>query len=117
MKGYIYTLEVLIATSVILMSTIYIFGSPPAKPELEISIIKQQGFDALEYLDKKDMLRQMNDTELENNLESLLPGNLQFSLNSSNLPDKTVIAVDYYISCYKENYMGKKIKLWLWEEI
>ena len=115
-KGYIYTLEVIIAIPIILLSLIFIFGTPPVKPELEISLIKQQGFNALEYLDQKDLLRQLSDAEIENQLRALLPDNIQLSLGGE-LPDKTVIAVDYYISGYKGKYIGKKITLWLWEEI
>ena len=57
MKGYIYTLEALIAISLILTSLIFLFGTAPTQPELEISIIKQQGFEALEYLDNRDFMR------------------------------------------------------------
>ncbi|MCX6818940.1 MAG: hypothetical protein NT129_02975 [Candidatus Aenigmarchaeota archaeon] len=117
-KGYIYTLEVMIAISIILISAAFIFGKPPVKPEMELSIIKQQGFNAIEYLDQKDLLRQLNDAELENQLSSLLSSNIKLRVNNNTgLPNQTVIAVDYYISGYKGTYLGKRIRLFLWEEI
>ena len=117
-KGYIYTLEVMIAISIILISAAFIFGKPPVKPEMELSIIKQQGFNAIEYLDQKDLLRQLNDAELEDKLRSLLPSNLQLKVNNNaGLPNLTVIAVDYSISGYKDTYLGKRIRLVLWEKI
>lgn len=115
MKGYIYTLEVVIAISVIALSMIFIFGSPPVKPELELGLIKHQGFDALEFLDNKGLLRQLNDTDIEDNLRQLLPGNLQLSLDDSDLPDRTIIVVDYYLANYRESYIGRNIRLYLWE--
>ena len=127
MKGYIYTLEVLIAISIIFISMVSLFRIAPAKPETEISIIKQSGFDALFYLDQSGILREMvlgnNETEIENNLKNILPENIQFeteicrtSCDTTNLPiNKTIIAVDYYIGGYKETYSGKKVRLFLWK--
>ena len=117
MKGYIYTLEVLIAIPLIALTMIFIFGTPATQPDLGISIIKQQGFDAIEYLDNKGVLRELDSAELEQELRYLLPNNIQLSLSSDNLPDKTVLVVDYYIASYRDRYVGKQIRLWLWEEI
>lgn len=117
MKGYIYTLEVLTAMSVILLSIVFIFGAPPAKPEIETAILKHQGFDALEYLDEKGLLRQMNESEIEYQLSQLLPAKAGVSTAGNNLPNTTVIALDYYISCYNGAYTGRKIRVWLWENI
>jgi hypothetical protein len=127
-KGYIYTLEVLIAVSIILVSLVFIFRSSPAKPELETSLIKTQGADALSFLDSKGTLRKLvyddNETEIETQLKTYLPKNIGFEVqvctspcSAVNVPvNETVVAVNYYISGYKENYLGKKVRLWLWRK-
>ena len=126
MKGYIYTLEVLMAISIIFVSMVSVFRIAPTKPETEISIIKQSGFDALFYLDQKGILREMvvsdNEIGIENQLLSVLPENVQFetdicstSCDMTNLPrNETIIAVDYYLGGYRETYFGKKVRLFLW---
>lgn len=127
-KGYIYTLEVLIAISIIFISMVSIFRISPTKPETEISIIKQSGFDALFYLDQRGILRDMvlgdNETGIEEQLKSILPENIQFetdictmSCDTTNLPiNETIIAVDYYTAGYMETYAGKKVRLFLWRK-
>lgn len=127
-KGYIYTLEVLIAVAVILVSLVFIFRSSPTKPDLDISIIKTQGMDALSFLDAKGTLRKLvfddNETEIENQLKSYLPKNIGFeaelctlSCSAVNVPvNETVVALNYFVSGYKESFIGKKIKLWLWRK-
>ena len=126
MKGYIYTLEVLIAISIILVSMVSVFRIAPTKPETEISIIKQSGFDALFYLDQKGILREMvvSDDEIgiENQLLSILPENIEFEIDvcSTNcdmidLPrNETIMAVYYHIGGYRETYLGKRVRLFLW---
>ena len=128
MKGYIYTLEATIAISMILVSMAFLFGSAPTQPELEISIIKQQSFEALEYLDQLGLLREAvhtaNETYIENQLSSMLPGSIQLeaeicttNCSEANVPeDETTIALDYYITGYKNTYLGKRVRLWLWRE-
>jgi hypothetical protein len=128
MKGYIYTLEVLIAISIILISMVSVFRTAPAKSETELSIIKQSGFDALLYLDQKGILRGMvmegDEAGLENQLKNIFPKNVQFetdicrtSCYMTNLPEnETIIAVDYYIGGYKENYLGERVRLFLWRK-
>ena len=127
-KGYIYTLEVLIAVSIILVSLVFIFRSSPVKPELETSLIKTQGADALSFLDSKGTLRKLvyadNETEIETQLKTYLPKNIGFEVqvctspcSAVNVPvNETVVAVNYYVSGYRENYIGKKARLWLWRK-
>lgn len=127
-KGFIYTLEVLIAVAIILASLVFIFRSSPAKPELDVSIIKTQGMDALSFLDAKGSLRKLvfddNETEIETQLKAYLPKNIGFEVqlctspcSAVNVPvNETVVAVSYYISGYKESYVGKKARLWLWRK-
>ena len=127
MRGYIYTLEVLIAISIILVSMVSVFRTAPLRPEMEISIIKQGGFNALLYLDQIGALREMaigkNESTIEQNLKSILPENVEFKAelcrtdcSTGNLPaNKTVIIVDYYLGSYKETYSGSKVRLFLWK--
>ena len=125
-KGYLYTLEVFIALSMIFLTLVFVFRNPPLRPELEISLIKQQGFEVLEYLDYKGVLRQYvsnsDEVSIENSLSSLLSSNIAYeteicasSCLDSNVPvNETVIAVDYYIAGYRDAYLGKKVRLWMW---
>jgi hypothetical protein len=125
-KGYIYTLEVLLVVSIMTVSVALLFRDPPAKPEFEISTIKLQGFHALEYLNSNDNLRnivfQGNETRLEGIIKTLLPAEVRFEAeicgldcSDSNLPaNESVVAMSYYVSGYKDAYLGRKVKLWLW---
>src|SRR3989338_7753756 len=125
-KGYIYTLEVLIAVSAILVTIVLVFNSNPEEADTSLPIIKQNAYDALFYLDKSDDLRKIVATEgitqLERNLTALLPRNIRFdaiicttTCNSLSLPsNRTIIIVDYYIGGYREKFVNKKVRLWLW---
>lgn len=127
-KGYIYTLEVLIAIAVIIISVVLIFRSPPAKPEFATSTMKIQGFEALEYLnskgDMKNLVFQENETQLESMISAILPNEIRFeaeicsfSCSEVNVPvNETVVAINYYVSGHEYSYVGKKVKLWLWRK-
>ncbi len=127
-RGFVYTLEVLIAVSIILVSLVFLFRSPPPKPALDTSVIKTQGMNALMFIDAKGTLRKNvfydNETQIETELKLYLSKNIGFETelcalrcSAANLPsNETVIAIDYYISGYNENYLGKKVKLWLWRK-
>ncbi len=126
MKGYLYTLEVLIAISIIFVSMVMLFRYAPTQPDLGVSILKQQGFEALGYMDDKGTLRELvlmnNETAIEEELNLILLKAVNFetdicslSCNKTSVPaNKTVVAVDYYVSGYKDAYLGKKLRLWLW---
>ena len=125
-KGYIYTLEVLLAVSTMLITIVLVFSTTPEEAETDLPIIKQAGYDALFYLDKSDDLRKIVSTEgvkqLEKNLTDLMSKNIKFDVTictttcSSNglPPNKPVMVVDYYISGYRETFLNKKVRLWLW---
>jgi hypothetical protein len=132
-KGYVYTLEVLIAASMITMALVFMFKTPPAKPETELSMIKKQGFESLQYLDNSGELRplvfQNNETQIQSLLKNLTTAEFEVhickngdicSVSSdlvSNVPgNQTVVVVDYYISGYKHSYSPKKVKLFLWRK-
>ena len=126
-KGYMYTLEVLIAMSMIIVATVLMFRTPPAKPETETSIIKKQGFDSLEYLENSDELRSLafssNKTQIENLLRNLTTSGYEVHVcgegdsctTYDNVPsNQTVIVIDYYQSGYRDAYLPKKVRLLLW---
>ncbi|MBI3190093.1 hypothetical protein HYZ41_00140 [archaeon] len=124
-KGYIYMLEVLIAVSIILVfiTNIYLSAQSPKSSTLEL--IKRQGFEALEYLDKTGELRYFaysgNEVLLESRLEALLPSSMSVNTDictttcTSTVPSSVaVVAVEYYISGYRDTFFAKKVKLWMW---
>ncbi|MBI2578161.1 MAG: hypothetical protein HYW26_00465 [Candidatus Aenigmarchaeota archaeon] len=128
-KGYIYTLEALVIITLILISISVMFSVPSQRPELEISNIKQQGFESLEYMDKYGDLRRIvsssNEAELKSLLSPLLSKNLAYEVNicksncssASVAGNETVVAVKYYIADYRNVYTGKKVILWMWRKI
>ncbi len=127
-RGYVYTLEVMLAISIIFVTLIFIFSSSPEQPETNLVIMKQSGYDALYYLDMTGELRDAVNrgavSEIDSNLTDLLPKNIKFdtnicttSCNSTELPaNRTVVAVDYYISGYRSQYIGKKVRVWMWRK-
>lgn len=128
MKGYLYTIEVLIAVSLVMASYVLIFQSPPTKPSLEVPLVKQQGFLALEHLDSAGILRPLvfssAESRIEQELDRILVDSIKFetdvcgySCNSTNVPaNVTVVAVDYYVSGYTSSFFSKKVRLWMWTE-
>lgn len=128
MKGYIYTLEVMLAISIIVGSLFLIMGNVNTQQSYKPTSMARQVIDALKYMDMKGELRQYvnNDDEvsIETNMSSLLPDTIKFevvvcSTNcvSTAVPaDQTVITLDYFISGYKDNYFGKKVHVWVWEK-
>jgi hypothetical protein len=129
MKGYVYTLEVLIATSIILVSVGFILQTPPPQPDLQTSLVKMQSFDSLEYLDNFGKLREYvllgNSTAIKNELSSVISDVLDYRVKicsdtcipPSDLPgNQTIISTDYYTGSFRENYLGKKVKIWIWRK-
>src|SRR3989338_2505354 len=110
MRGYIYTLEVFIAVSIMIITLTFLYRTPPQKPQFEISEIKMQGMQALEYLDKKGDLRDQaiisNKTILESRINNTLITSLgfetdtcKFTCDMTDVPaNKTIVSIDYYIA-------------------
>ena len=127
-KGYIYTLEVLLAVSTMLITIVLVFSTTPEEAETDLPVIKQAAYDALFYLDKSDDLRKIVSAEgvgqLEKNLTDLMTKNVKFHVTicttvcSANglPPNKPVVVVDYYISGYRETFLNKKVRLWIWSK-
>jgi len=125
-KGYIYIVEVLIAIGMMLAALFFVFGTSADIPDFSHVIIGQTGFDALTYLDDKGILRQIvherKEAELESALSPLISDNIGYeteicTLSCSNVNltgTQTVITIDYFVSSYRESYVGRKVRLWLW---
>jgi hypothetical protein len=124
-KGYIYTLESGIAISIVVISVVLILSSQRAAQPLSPALVKQQGMDALKFLDEKDDLRffvySENRNEIRDRLRALIPGSIFIAVDvcdtacAAALPQgKSVIAVDYYISGYRDIFVDKKVRLWMW---
>lgn len=127
-KGYVYTIEVLIALTIIFLAIIFVFRFTQPPLQGEIPIIKRYGFEALEYLDQQDDLRKWvngyEEDNLESALEGILPANVKFEAEickntciSANVPNSVnVVTVDYYVETYQNYYLDRKVRLWLWRE-
>lgn len=127
-KGYLYTLEVLVAVSIMLTTIVFLFRSLPQKPEIELSLIRKQGFEALEYLDNKGDLKNLtfggNESVIESSLRSILEKNIELEIEickitceELNIPSReTIVLINYYISGYRDTYDAKKLQLYLWRK-
>jgi hypothetical protein len=110
------------------LALIFMFKTPPVKPESELSIIKKQGFDSLEYLDFSNELRSAalagNDTHIIKLLSNLTVGGYEIQICSEGDPclshlvpeNQTVMVIDYYQSGYKDFYAPKKVRMFLWRK-
>ena len=128
MRGYVYTLEVMLAVAVVMFMIVLMFSSTPEQPETNIALIKQNGYDALQYLDNAGILQQLAGSnssleKLKSNITALITSNIVFDADvchtnciSYNIPrNRTVVTVDYYVSAHKDVYLGKKVRLWMWQ--
>ncbi|HIG97701.1 MAG TPA: hypothetical protein HA230_05155 [Candidatus Aenigmarchaeota archaeon] len=125
-RGYIYTLEVMLAIATIMATLVLVFSTTPEEPETDIAIMKQTGYDILYYMDQTDDLRNAvwrgSISAIDANLTAMLPTNVLFdaaicttSCVSSSIPaNRTIITVDYYVSGYREFFLNKKVRLWMW---
>jgi len=127
MKGYLYTLEVVVAAFIIFTAIVYTFRSTPIQKDVSVFMIKSRCYNALKYLDDSGILREYvrrsYEEELEESLSEILPQNLEEEVvicktdcGYSSLPtDRSVIIVDYYISGYKSTYDFNKVRVYVWE--
>lgn len=124
-KGYIYTLETMIAISIVLIAATVVFSTANVPETSSLGSIKRQGYNAFEFLDQKDELRLLvkneNELDLKKKIRNLLPAGISIELDicttacSGNTPQgKNIVSVDYYVSGYKDSFFNKKVKLWMW---
>lgn len=127
-KGFIYTLEVMLAVAIMLATLVLVFSTSPEQAETSLPTIKQTGYDALFYMDQAGDLRYYVSTgaltDIKNELATILPSGIVFdasicrtSCNSTLLPgNRTTVIVDYYVGAYRGQFINKKVRLWMWEK-
>jgi len=126
-KGFVYTLEVLLSVGIIFLTLVYLFRFSPPTPQHDLTIIKRSGMEALEFMDQRYDLRkwvsEFNEAQVESTLNTLLPNNIKFESEICSNEcsaagvntKKSVVAVDYYVTAYRDQHLGMKIRLWLWK--
>ena len=114
-KGFVQTLEAVIAVTLILFSILFIYSG-----QVESKDFSEQSFRCLEYLDKKGTLRSVE--RLEEDLRICLPPTVDFIVKicespkcSATVPEKTVSLSSYIIAGYTEPD-PRLINLWVWEQ-
>lgn len=127
-RGYLYTLEAMIAAFLIFVTIIYVFRGISSEDETKYLKIKSLCYDAIEYLDNVGLIREYVykgfKEQLEEKLEEILPSSLEVEVEFctddcriSSLPvKKSVIIVDHYISGFRSTYEYKKVRVYLWEK-
>lgn len=122
MKGYLYTLEVVISIALLMIAITFVYKTE-AQISFEHHLLKEYGINALQFLDANHTLRKFvyenNETYIETLLRNYIPKaiNYEFSNNCDmiNVPEnKTVVTVSYYLAGYMNVYKPKKICLYLW---
>jgi len=120
MKGYMYTLEVLIAISIVFISLVFLFRSSPSIPNTDTSLVKTQIYDLLDY--RSDFVREKVSQNDEQAIEQMLKefnDALSYKVKicsigscTAQLPDNvTITAMDYYVFA---DGNGKKLRIWVW---
>jgi len=128
MRGYLYTLEVLVAIASVLVTVVLAFRFAPAKPEVENSIMKTFGYSALEYLDAgklREWVYEQNVQAIKSNISQVLPNSLRFDVaicspfcTEVDLPrDRSVVVVNKYFSGFNRTYGFRELKLYLWKRV
>jgi hypothetical protein len=120
-------MEVMLAVVTIMFMLIFLFNRTPVEPETSLSIIKETGYDALFFLDQAGdlgrMVSQNRTSEIKNNITALIPQTIVTDVAIcspdciGNVPyNRTVVSVDYYVAGYQDMYIGKKVRLWMWQK-
>ncbi len=125
MKGYVYTLEVLLAVSVVFLTMVFVFKIPDFSPDTTVIPLKLRGEDVLKNMDSRGILRLVvaegNEEALRNNITALLSQNIGFDVRicspACEAPvfpgGKNIVNVRYYISA-ASGYDISSVQLWLW---
>ena len=134
MKGYLYTLEVLMTTMLIFVTFAYTFRTTMERPELEAPLIKEYAYRVLKQLDDYGSLRsdvytynaQIAEKNIESDMRDYMPKKIGFeieicttsdSCSQRNVPSgKSIFVFDYYLSGWK-SYDFKRIRVYLWKNI
>ena len=127
-RGYVYTLEVMLAVAMMLVTLVLVFSGTPEQAETSLPTMKQTGYDALFYMDQAGDLGNSASRgavdEIKVNLTAVMPAGIAFDAdicsamcNSTLVPaNRTVVTVDYYVGGYRDMLVRKKVRLWMWEK-
>ncbi len=124
MKGYLYTLEAMIAALLILSTLVFIY-QPQQKTSFDFSILKDSGLACLKDLDNRGLLRYyaLNNMtqQMRSSLQNCLPRTANFSVGlctdgcSLDVPkNKTSVAVYRFISGEAATFQPMTINLAMW---
>ncbi len=120
MKGYLYTIEVMIVVAIIIMTVTYLFQYPISPLNDDEDLVRRYGFDALEFLSMDDIRYLIyNDIDLLNSkIDAILPVTIESIACvqcSVELPKDSVVVVNYYVAG-SDTYQPKTLKLYLWRK-
>lgn len=124
-KGYVYTLEVMIAVGIVLVAIALLFNTAQVPQSSNLGLIKRQGYEALEFLEQNETLRALvrNDdaSGIENRVKGLVPTTVDIEIDvcttqcSGDVPEnQNVVIVDYYVSGYVDEFLNRKVRMWMW---
>ncbi len=126
MRGFVHSIEVLIAASILLIGIAMIF-----KPYVSINIdqMKTQGYQTLKYLDDSGFLRDSvkigNTLELDKKIKETISYNFMVDIckidcKTPILLEKNTVVIEYYISGYGDDsglvFDPHKVKLYIWDK-
>ena len=120
-KGYLYTIEVMIAIAIILISVTYLFRYPLNVTNMDDETIRAYGINSINSLMDQD-LRQLayrNITGLNERLAKILPATISANaciVCNPDLPkDRSVVSIYYYLSG-DQRYSAKTLTIYLWRK-
>lgn len=124
MKGYLYTLEAMIAAILILSTLVFIY-QPQQKTGFDVSILKDSGFACLKDADNKGLLRYyaLNNMtqQARSAMQSCLPNTANFSVAFctdtcalEKPQNKTSVGVSYFIAGESATFQPMTINVVMW---
>lgn len=129
MKGTFFTLEAIISITMMVLITVLLFKSPPAKTDLSRTAYKLEAYSGLEMLETGD-LREYVLNNNTNSIETELAPYVSFSRSQysvviwnetrnrlSALPSPStgdIISVGYFIAGDVGNYTPREVRVFLW---
>lgn len=121
MKGYVYSLEAVIAASLLLGAILFIY---PYQPPSFSSDISEIGYSCLTDMNNRGMLSKLavqnNEQELKAGLRTCIPESIGFESRicstdecSADVPSGEIYSISYFDSGY-DKIEPRMIRLWMW---
>ncbi|MFH1420802.1 MAG: hypothetical protein ABIG30_02435 [Candidatus Aenigmatarchaeota archaeon] len=119
-KGYLYTIEVLIVVAIIIVVAVFLFRSPPDRPNTEITLMKQKLLWAVDYMYTTDLRQLVFDDNADviiQRLSDMLPGiEIDACVDcDKNIDANNVATVQYYFSGI-ERYEARMLRIYAWRK-